>query len=285
MAVLSLQSWVSYGHVGNAAAVFPLQRLGHEVWAVNTVNFSNHTGYGAWGGEAASPALIAALVAGIAARGVLPGCDAVLSGYLGDPALGACVLDAIARVRAANPRAVLCCDPVIGDEGTGEFVRPGVADFLRDQAVPAADLLTPNHFELERLSGRPCRTLDAAMRAVRLLQGRMAEGPRRVLVTSLRCEDTPPDSVDLLAADRAGVLRLRSPRLPGAFNGAGDLIAALFLHHHLRGDDLSASLSGAASAVHGVLRRTAEAGAPELLLVAAQEELVHPTHRLVPTPL
>ena len=280
--ILSIQSWVAYGHVGNASATFPLQRLGNEVWAINTVQFSNHTGYGSWTGEAVAPEMVAALVEGIAARGVLPACDAVLSGYLGKAGMVEAVLGATARVRAANPWALYCCDPVIGDEGRGVFVRPGIPELLREQAVPAADILTPNQFELEHLTGLPCTQLPGALRALAWLRARMAPGERTVLVTSLRSEDTPPEALDLLAASGEEAFRLRLPRLPVSPNGAGDLIAALFLHHRLRGASLADSLAESASSVHGVLRRTAEAASPELLLVAAQEELVQPSRRFEP---
>ncbi|HET9018601.1 MAG TPA: pyridoxal kinase PdxY [Acetobacteraceae bacterium] len=276
MNILSVQSWVSYGHVGNAAALFPLQRLGAEVWAVNSVQFSNHTGYGHWTGRVAGAAEIADLIAGIAARGVLPACDAVLSGYLGDPAIGDAVLDAASRVKAANPRALYCCDPVIGDVGRGVFVREGVATFFAERALPRADIVTPNHFELEHLTGQRITRLAEARDAVAALQAR---GPRCVLVTSLATEATPADAIDLLAAEDGAFHLLRTPRLPVAANGAGDVMAALFLFHRLRTGNAAAAMAAAASALFGVLHRTAQEGAAELLLVAAQEELVAPTHR------
>ena len=280
--VLSIQSWVVYGHVGNASAAFPLQRLGDEVWALNTVQFSNHTGYGSWRGEAVTPAMVASLLEGVAARGVLGGCDAVLSGYMGAAGVVEAVLGAVAQVRAANPRATYCCDPVIGDVDKGVFVRPGIAELLRERAVPAADILTPNRFELEHLTGLPCTTLAQTLAAVAALRARMAAGPRWVLVTSLDGADTPPDALDLLGVGEAGAYRLRTPRLPISPSGAGDLIAALFLHHQLHGAQLADALAQAAGAVHGVLTRTAAAGATELLLVAAQEELVRPSRRFEP---
>ena len=139
--ILSIQSSVAYGHVGNSAAVFPLQRLGISVWPVNTVHFSNHTGYGDWRGPVLPAADIAAVIDGIERRGVLPDCDAVLSGYMGDASLGQVIVDAAARVKAANAGALYCCDPVMGDVGRGIYVRPGIPDFMRDPAVPAADIL------------------------------------------------------------------------------------------------------------------------------------------------
>ena len=286
MNILSIQSWVAYGHVGNASAMFPLQRLGAEVWAVNTVQFSNHTGYGAWTGQVFSGAEIGRLIDGIAARGALPRCDAVLSGYMGDFAIGEAILAAVARVRAANPGALYCCDPVIGDSGRGIYVRQGIPELMRDRAVPAADIATPNRFELERLTGRVCASLAKAKAAVATLQERMRPGgPRCVLVTSLATDETPPDAIDMLAAEAGNFYLLRTPRLPILVNGAGDAIAALFLFHRLAGGDAATALAAAGAAIHGVLRRTAEAGSRELLTVAAQDEFVTPSTRFPAIPV
>jgi pyridoxine kinase len=276
MNILSIQSWVAYGHVGNASAVFPLQRLGAEVWAVNTVQFSNHTGYGEWTGTVFTGEQIAALIDGIAARGVLASCDAVLSGYMGDVGIGTAILDAVARVKAANPAALYCCDPVIGDLDTGVYVRPAIPAFMAEQAVPRADIITPNQFELEQLTGRSCATLAQAKAAVAALQ---ATGPRTVLVTSLRTEATPDDCIDMLAADDGAFHLLRTPLLPVSVNGAGDAIAALFLFHRLRSGSAAVALEEAGSAVFGLLARTQAAGVRELLTVSAQDEFVAPSRR------
>jgi pyridoxine kinase len=279
MNILSIQSWVAYGHVGNASAVFPLQRLGAEVWAVNTVQFSNHTGYGTWRGQVFGAELVSDLVHGIEDRGALPHCDAVLSGYMGDAAIGEAILDAVARVKAANPKALYCCDPVIGDVGRGVFVRPGIPEFMRDRAVPAADLITPNQFELENLTGLPVTTLAEAKVAVAALQ---ALGPRAVLVTSLKVAETPEDQIELLAAEGGEFHRVRTPMLPLSVNGAGDAIAALFLFHRLKTGSVAAAAAAAASSVYGLLRRTSEAGSREILTVAAQDEFVTPSRVFLP---
>src|SRR5271155_3794656 len=150
---LSVQSWVACGNVGNTAALFPLQRLGCETGSLNTVAFSNHTGYGKWQGDAVPASQIAALFDGIAELGVLPRCDAVLSGFLGDAEIGPVLLDIVARVKHANPQALFCCDPVMGDVGPGWYVRAGVPEFYRDRALAVADIATPNRFELEWLTG------------------------------------------------------------------------------------------------------------------------------------
>ena len=276
MNVLSIQSHVAYGHVGNAAATFPMQRLGVEVWPVHTVQFSNHTGYGAWTGRVFDGTAIAELVEGIAARGVLSRCDGVLSGYMGAPDIGAAILSAVARVRAANPQALYCCDPVIGDVGRGVFVRPGIPEFMRDLAVPAADIVTPNQFELDFLSGLPTGTLAEAKAAVAAVQ---RLGPRVVLVTSLHTQETPADAIDLMAGEGGAFFRVRTPRLELSVNGAGDAIAALFFVHYARTRSAAEALAEAAASIYGLLRRTEEAGSREILLVAAQDEFVRPTQR------
>lgn len=282
MNILSIQSWVSYGHVGNAAAIFPMQLLGAEVWTVNTVQFSNHTGYGSWRGMVLPSELIRDLVTGIEERGVLPQCDAMLSGYLGDPHVAEAVLGARDRVLRANPRALYCADPVIGDDDIGVYVRPGVAELMRDRILPAADILTPNLFELKYLTGMPCGSLAEVKAAVAAVQAR---GPRRVLVTSLRTHDTPADSLDMLVAEGDQFHLLRAPLLPLSVNGAGDVVAALFLVHSLRTDSAAAALGAAGSSIFGILRRTAELGQREIALIAAQQELVAPSRVFLPVPV
>jgi pyridoxine kinase len=276
MNILSIQSWVAYGHVGNASAMFPMQRLGHEVWAVNTVQFSNHTGYGAWKGQVFSGDAIREVVDGVADRGVLPSCDGVLSGYMGDAAIGEAILDAAARVKAANPKALYCCDPVIGDVGRGVFVRPGIPEFMKTRTVPAADIITPNHFELELLAGFDAKDAASFARALRAVH---ALGPKTILVTSLHLHDTPEGALDLVVSEPSGNYRVRTPLLPVSINGAGDAIAALFFVHYLETKSAAKALEGAASSVYGLLKRTAEAGSREILSVAAQDEFVAPTTR------
>jgi pyridoxine kinase len=274
MNLLSIQSHVAYGHVGNSAATFPLQRLGVEVWPVHTVQFSNHTGYGAWRGRVFDAAMIREVVQGIEERGVFGECDGVLSGYMGDAEIGEAILDTVTRVKRANPAAHYCCDPVIGDVGRGVFVRPGIPEFMRERAVPAADFVTPNQFELDHLTGRTSATMTDALAAIDALH---ELGPRIVLVTSLQTDDTPEGCIDLVASDRTGKFRVRTPRLSLTINGAGDAIAALFVVRFLRTGSPAEALSLAASSIFGVLKRTADEGSREILLVAAQDELVTPS--------
>lgn len=273
--VLSIQSWVACGTVGNSAALFALQRLGCETWSLNTVLFSNHTGYGRWRGERVPAQQIAALFEGIAELGLLPRCDAVLSGYLGTAEVGAAVLDIVERIKAANPQSVFCCDPVIGDFGPGRYVADGVPEFYRDRALAVADIATPNRFELEWLCGRPVRTFGEAAAAAQLLR---REGPRIVLVTGL---EPAEDRVAALAAGPEGVWAAETPRLPIEATGCGDAAAALFLAWLLRGRPLPEALALTIAALWSVVERTLPAGG-ELALVAAQDELVAPSRVVRP---
>jgi pyridoxine kinase len=276
MNILSIQSWVAYGHVGNAAAMFPMQRLGHDVWAVNTVQFSNHTGYGAWKGSVFTGEAVREVVTGIEERGAFARCDGVLSGYMGDVSIGETILDAVAKVKAARPDALYCCDPVIGDIDTGIYVRTGILEFMRARAIAAADIITPNHFELGLLAGREVTTLldlTGALEAVHAL------GSKVIVVTSVHVADAPNDVIDLIVSSPQGRFRVRTPLLPVAVNGAGDAIAALFFVHYLQTGDAGEALARAASSVYGLLKRTVEAGSREILLVEAQDEFVRPTTR------
>jgi pyridoxine kinase len=269
--VLSVQSWVACGNVGNAAALFPLQRLGCETWSLNTVAFSNHTGYPKWRGDIVPASAIATLFEGIAELGVLPRCDAVLSGYLGEAETGPVLLDIVARVKEANPRALFCCDPVMGDTGLGYYVRAGIPEFFRDRALAIADVVTPNRFELEWLLGSPVRSLVEAGDAVAALRQR---GPGVVLATSL---ETEPDQVAAVAAGVEGVWVVETPRLPIEATGCGDAVAALFLGWLLKGKPVPDALAMAIAAIYGVIEATMRAGGGELALIAAQDELVSPS--------
>jgi pyridoxine kinase len=271
--ILSIQSSVAYGHVGNSAAVFPLQRLGHEVWPVLTVHFSNHTGYGAWRGPLLAPTDVADVINGIEDRGVLGEADAVLSGYQGDPAVGAVILDAVARVKKLNPDAVYCCDPVMGDVGRGMFVRPGIPEFMRDTVVPQADVLTPNHFELDFLADRTTTTLDDVLAAVDLVRDR---GPRDVLVTSVLHDGLPENTLDVVAVSDEGAWAVTTPLLPITPNGGGDVTAALYLAHLLETGSAPEALGRTIASVFAVLEATIAAGTRELALVAAQESIARP---------
>jgi pyridoxine kinase len=279
MGILSIQSLVAYGHAGNSAALFPLQRLGRVVWPVMTVHFSNHTGYGDWRGPLLTAQDVADVIAGVEDRGAFGSCEAVLSGYQGAEDVGAVVLDAVARVKAASPEAVYCCDPVMGDVGRGMFVRPGIPEFMRDRVVPAADVVTPNHFELDFLAGTTTTTLDGLLEAADRVR---ASGPSVVLVTSTILEDTPDDALDMVAVSADGAWRIRTPRLTVSPPGAGDLTAAVFLANLLDGHPLQTVLARTTSSVFAVVDATTAAGEREMRIVQTQDLLAEPRTEFAP---
>ena len=274
--ILSIQSLVSYGHAGNSAAMFPLQRLGFDVWPVVTVHFSNHTGYGAARGPLLRAEDIAEVIGGVEDRGALDRCDAVLSGYQGAEDVGTVILEAVRNVKRRNPEAIYFCDPVMGDVGRGFFVRPGIPEFMRDQVVPAADVITPNHFELDFLAGTQTRSLDEVVQAAETVR---ATGPETVLVTSVLSDQTPEDGIDMVAVSSEGAWSVRTPRLPMNPPGAGDLTAAVFLANVLGAHDIPTSLARTSSSVFAVMEATARADTREMQIIASQDALAEPSMR------
>lgn len=284
--ILSIQSHVAFGCVGNRAAVFPLQRLGHDVIAVNTVQFSNHTGYGSWTGEVFTADHIARLIDGIAERGALGQCSAVLSGYVGAAGLGAVILDSVARVREAAPGALYACDPVMGDVGRGIFVRDGIPEFFRERAVPAADIVTPNQFEITLLTGIEVTSMASALQATAALR---QTGPGICVLTSLVREEAAPGHIEMLVdtgpAHGDGAWLVATPALDfdPPPNGAGDFVSAVFLAHYLQSRDPALALERVAAAIYHVLTVTHAIGTRELQVVAAQDGIVAPPQRFSAT--
>ncbi|GIE33988.1 pyridoxal kinase PdxY [Actinoplanes italicus] len=268
MKVLSIQSAVAHGHVGNSAAVFPLQRIGVEVVPVYTVNFSNHTGYGAWRGPLIPPSDVAEILTGVEERGVFPQVDAVLSGYQGGVGIADVIIDAVRRVKAANPSAVYACDPVMGNAKSGCFVAPEIPVLLRDRVVPVADIITPNQFELGFLTGTEPASLESTLESADLAR---AMGPSTVLVTSVERPDREEGTIEMLVVDPAGAWIVTTPHLPFKANGSGDVTAALFTAHYVATRDASVALERTASSVFDLIDMTYRSGERELRLIQAQE--------------
>ena len=273
MKVLSIQSAVAYGHVGNSAAVFPLQRIGVEVMPVYTVNFSNHTGYGAWRGPLISPDDVRDVINGIEDRGAFPEIDVILSGYQGSEGIADVILDGVARIKEANPDAIYACDPVMGNAKSGCFVAPAIPVLLRERVVPAADLITPNQFELGYLTGTEPDSLESTLESADLAR---ASGPHTVLVTSVERPDREEGTIEMLVVDDRGAWIVQTPLLPMKANGSGDVTAALFTAHYRRTGEAGDALARTASSVYDLLANTLESGERELQLVQSQEAYAHP---------
>ncbi|QMU98200.1 pyridoxal kinase PdxY [Microbacterium esteraromaticum] len=273
MKILSIQSAVAHGHVGNSAAVFPLQRIGVDVLPVYTVNFSNHTGYGAWRGPMIDPSDVREVITGIEERDVFGQIDAVLSGYQGGEGIADVIIDAVARVKAKNPDAVYACDPVMGNAKSGCFVAPAIPVLLRDKVVPVADIITPNQFELGFLTGTEPSDLESTLASV---DAAMAMGPSTVLVTSVERPDREEGTIEMLAADGKGAWLVATPHLPMKANGSGDVTAALFTAHYASTGDAKLALERTVSSVFDLLQNTLDSGDRELRLVESQETYANP---------
>jgi pyridoxine kinase len=276
MTVISIQSQVAFGHVGNSAAVFPLQMHGIDVTAVPTTLLSNRPGYPTLRGRVLDAKLVADLLLGIEERGAVDACRMILSGYLGSPEIAAVVADFVARARARNPQLAYTCDPVLGDRDRGLFVQADIPPLVRDRLCPLADIITPNHFEFEYLSGAKAETTDQMIARARAL---MARGPSTVVVTGAELKDTPDGEIETLAIERSKAWRARTPKLPISPNGTGDLFCALYVSARVREKDTPEALGHAVSAVFAVLERTAARGTEEMRIVESAESLVRPQRR------
>ncbi len=274
--ILSIQSSVSYGHVGNSAAVFPLQRIGVEVMPVYTVCFSNHTGYGAWRGPLLTGQNVLDIVTGIEERGGLEGVDAVLSGYQGGNDIGDAILAAVDKVKTHSPEAIYACDPVLGNAKSGCHVASEVQDLIRDRVVPRADLITPNQFELGFITGTQPKDLASTLASIDAAFG---IGPSTVLVTSVELPEHGDEKLSMIAADATGAWLITTPRLPMKRNGSGDVTAALFTAHLLATRDMALALERTTASVFELLERTLAADTRELQLIEAQESYANPGMR------
>jgi pyridoxine kinase len=283
MNVISIQSQVAFGHVGNSAAVFPMQMHGIDVTAVPTTLLSNRPGYPSIRGRVLDAQLVADLLRGIWERGAVDSCDMILSGYLGSPEIAAVVADFVARAKASNAKLAYCCDPVLGDRDRSLFVPADIPPLVRDRLCPLADIITPNHFEFEWLCGANATTSGQMIGAAQAL---MARGPSTVVVTSAELKDTPAGEIETVAFERSkegfNAWRVRTPKLPISPSGTGDLFAALFVAARVRGSHTPDALGHAVSAIFAVLERTAIAGTEEMRIVESAGLLVRPARRFDP---
>ncbi len=266
--ILSIQSEVVRGHVGNGAARFALQRLGFDVWALPTVLLSNHPGHGKFRGEEITAARLGELIHGLAEHGWLKRCAGVISGYLGAAEQARVVVDAVRQVKSANPSALFLCDPVFGDEG-GAYAGLGVAEAMARDLLPLADIATPNRFELSSLTSQRIDSPADAVRAARML------GVREVLATSVPCGQGRIGSIVVTARD---AWMASADRLANVPSGTGDLLSAIYLGARVSGAAPPNALQRAASSVHAIIE--ASSGADELALIAHQHDLVAPVRRL-----
>lgn len=276
--VLSIQSHVVFGHAGNSAAVFPMRRVGIEVWPLNAVQFSNHTQYSqGWKGVVLPPEHITEITDGLEAIGKLPQCDAVLTGYMGSAQQARIVTEVVARVKKANPDAVYFCDPVMGHPEKGCKVAPGVAEIHRDVSVRAADMIAPNVLELGVITGRDINTPEQCLSAARAA---LEMGPRLVLVKHLSYAARDPKAFEMILAVPGAAWHISRPLIEFDRQpvGVGDMTSGLMLACLLKGMTPPKALEFTCAAVYEAMIATRDAGEYELQLVAAQDHIAHPRH-------
>jgi pyridoxine kinase len=276
MTVISIQSQVAYGHVGNSAAVFPMQMHGIDVNAVPTTLLSNRPGYPTIRGRVLDAQLVADLLLGVEERGTLDTAKMILSGYLGSPEIAAVVADFVQRAKARHPALLYCCDPVLGDRDRGLFVQADIPPLVRDRLCRLADIITPNHFEFEWLCGAKATTTDQVIAQAQAL---LARGPSTIVITSAELADTPDEEIETVAVERSHAWRVRTPKLPISPSGTGDLFASLFVAARVCGSATPDALGHAASAIFAVLERTAISGTEEMRIVESAGLLAHPKRR------
>ncbi|XP_003463994.1 pyridoxal kinase [Cavia porcellus] len=264
--VLSIQSHVVRGYVGNRAATFPLQVLGFEIDAVNSVQFSNHTGYAHWSGQVLNSSELQELYQGLKLNAVNK-YDYVLTGYTRDASFLSMVVDIVRELKQQNSRLVYVCDPVMGDKWDGEgrmYVPENLLPVYREKVVPVSDIITPNQFEAELLSGRKIHSQEEALAVMDVLH---SMGPDTVVITS---SDLPsPKGSDYLIAlgsqrtrrpDGSTVtqrIRMEMRKVDAVFVGTGDLFAAMLLAWtHKHPNNLKVACEKTVSAMHHVLQRT-----------------------------
>ena len=257
--ILAISSQVARGHVGLSAAVFALQRLGHEVWPLPTVLLSNHPGHPKVAGTRIEPDVLTAMVEALADNGWLAEIDAVLTGYLPSAEHVQVAANVVARLRAPGKELLVLVDPVIGDDPRGLYVDVAAAKAIRDALLPLASITTPNRFELAWLSGAPVTDSASAAEAARRL------GVRKVLATSIPAADS--DRLANLLWSPTGSTEVAVTRLSTVPHGTGDLLAALYLGHHLNGDAPGQALVSAVDGVQAAIETSAGAG--ELQLAVA----------------
>lgn len=272
--ILSMQSHVVYGHAGNTAAIFPMQRLGHQTLALNLLQYSNHTGYGDWGGQAISVTELESVFAGLKKIDILKNIDGIITGYIGS-AEQACVLaNFIQEIKAQNPNAIYCCDPVIGDEHTGTYARPEVENAIKTHLIKHADILTPNKYELSLLTDQNITDLDSAIRACKLLN---PTGTKKILATSIT-ENPSKTGVLLCESDnkKAHHIETKKYKLDYTVRGTGDVTAAMFLSHCLSGKSTIAALEQTTNAIHTIAKYSHQNNLTELGIIQCQEAIANP---------
>mmetsp|Transcript_17179 Transcript_17179/g.32522 ORF Transcript_17179/g.32522 Transcript_17179/m.32522 type:complete len:298 (+) Transcript_17179:118-1011(+) len=262
MRVLSIQSHVVSGYVGNKAAVFPLQLLGFDVDVINSVQFSNHTGYpNKWEGDVLNGSQLDALLNGLERNDLLKNTEHLLTGYIGSESFLRAILRVLRTLKKYNSNIRYVCDPVFGDDGK-LYVPAELVDIYRAEVIPLANVITPNQFEVEQLTGVKIRSMEDAMTAVNAIHD---IGPEIVIITSMILEGNS-DKFSILASHKVqskgepiqhSVWCIESPILEGRYTGTGDVTSALLLAWSAKNlNDLGSVLEKTVSTMYTLIETT-----------------------------
>jgi len=276
MNILSIQSYVTYGHVGNSAAVFCFQLFGFNVWPIPTALLSNHPGHPSFQGQKFAASTIQDLILGLSDLGALDQCDAVISGYFSDPDISELIANIVTQIKSTNPAAVYLCDPVMGNDEKGLYVPATIPKVIASDLLPIADIVTPNRFELEQLAEITVATQKDAAAALHKIT---KQGSMIAICTS--APTSSPGNIAVLACLGSNTWAIETPRFTTVANGRGDCLSAIFLAHHLSGKSLENSISLSVSAVHDLIQMARE-DSRDVPLVAGQKYVLQPSQSYVP---
>lgn len=271
MAILSVQSHVSFGHAGNSSAVFPLQRLGHVVWPVYTVLFSNHTGHGNWRGPIMSADVVSDIIQGVFERVDYKQCQVMMTGYIGSPDIAQVIVDNVTTIRQHNREFIYSCDPVMGDLERGFYTAEPIRQFFKQKLLQQFDILLPNQFELEFLSDGKIDSLEQAISQAKSL---ITKPQQKVIVTSLHF--LGDDIMRTLLVSQDHVYSIETPVIPlkHGFAGSGDLFHALFMGNYLNLGDDAKALEKAVNSIFHILQATYQQNSYELCIIPNQGAIV-----------
>jgi pyridoxine kinase len=248
--------------------------MGKEVWPINTVQFSNHTGYGNWRGQVFEASHLFEVFEGIKELGMIGQCEAILSGYMGDRSIGRAILHAVNEIKYYNPKMIYCCDPVFGDYEHGIFVRTAIPEFFMQDLIPKAHIITPNQFEMEFISGYESINLENVRVAC---QKTHLMGPKIILITSFKITDRL-NEINMILSYNDELWIVTTPYLPFSKlpSGCGDIFSALFLANYLDSSDPVLSLEKTVATIFDIISKTFENNSHELQLIQSQESITKP---------
>lgn len=268
--VISVQSHVCYGHVGNSAAVFAMQKLGVEVHAIPTTILSNHPAHSSFYGRAIDPTLLHDLFVGVEEREAFKSSDVILSGYLASIENGEVITNAVKRYKQLNPKGLYCLDPVMGDKGKGVFVSEGIPELIMDQLLPLADIITPNKFEFDKITHTNANSYTEMITEARSLIEQY--NLRCVVITSAeQPSDKGNQAIGVLIVRAEAAWLITTPYLTVSPSGTGDFFTGLLVGWITRGFSEEIAAQKSICALFRIIELTISGGRDELDIITHQK--------------